>query len=269
MGMRFLKAVVFIFFVSCTSREKTVERQLASTSALDVTRLVNQLQGFEANGCSNFSPSVAYPKKEKWGLCCVQHDIAYWKGGTNEDRYSADQRLQNCIIEVGEPNIARLVYWGVRAKALTGERDRSGENWDWGYGWKLPRGYAPFSEAEILQIEKQEKQISTEFRDIPLVTARKKNQNTLTGNLCTDSALTFIQHNLSRKFTPLAAQEAVVETAPGKFEHTVTLMSKECHKPYVFTFELQRRNSCVYKSTTAPTIPSITLKEFDYPLECQ
>lgn len=48
-----------------------------------------------------------------WGHCCIEHDIAYWRGGTKSDRKRADHRLRWCMIKSGGPG--KLYYDFVRA----------------------------------------------------------------------------------------------------------------------------------------------------------
>ncbi len=233
------------------------------SEVIEAMALVNRLFGFESDGCRKFSQQMNYPKMDKWGLCCVQHDISYWKGGTAEDKHAADQRLQNCMIEVGEPNIARLLYWGVRsASAENSSR--------WGYGWLLPRGHAPFSDAEIAQVEKLEKEIPTELDRVAIVTPEKltRYRGSLTGNACVDASLTFVQNHLARKLTPMNAQVALNENGATGIEYSVSFMTKECHAPYKFTYTLKHKNSCTRAARERVITRDITLKDIDYPAEC-
>lgn len=261
----FLTYVVLLLSSSCTTLTPGASRFPANAS-IDISMIQNKLQPFTTDGCSKFSNGIAYPKEDKWGLCCVQHDISYWKGGTSDDRFQADQRLQNCIIEVGEPNIARLVYWGVRASGTEG----SSTNRQWGYGWVLNRGYAPFSVQEKTQVETLEKQIPTELSKVPISDPSKapKDKETLTGNYCIDSSIMFIQKNLSRQMTPLMAHEQQKDV-PGGIEYTVSIMTKECHKPYAFTYVLTQKDSCTRKLTEQRYRLEVNLKDIDYPEECQ
>lgn len=259
-------SILFLISACSSIVEKKSVREPASVSSTDIALFINQLMPFQSNGCSKFSRYIAYPNIEKWGLCCVQHDIVYWKGGTSEDRYKADQRLQNCIIEVGEPNIARLVFWGVRAAAVSSSAEN--DLWHWGYGWKVPRGYAPFSDVEQKQVTLLENKIPTDFNKIELMMKRKSSESaTLFGNVCADSSVGFIQNNLSRKFTPLSVSEFIVELGKSSFEYQLSIMTKECHSPYVFTYHLKKKNACTDKQSSSID-SSIILQNIDYPVEC-
>lgn len=82
-----------------------------------------------------------------WGECCIKHDIAYWQGGTHEERLQADQELERCVSQVGEPEIARIMLAGVRV----GGSPYFPTSYRWGYGWPYPRGYR-----ELTADEKEE-----------------------------------------------------------------------------------------------------------------
>nr|WP_255771538.1 FAD-binding oxidoreductase [Microbulbifer guangxiensis] len=103
---------------------------------------------FTSDGCSAF-PDGTLAQQALWLDCCTSHDYAYWKGGTDEERLQADRALQQCVAEVGEPEIAALMLAGVRV----GGTPYLPTRFRWGYGWPFPRGYRPLSEAEWRQVE--------------------------------------------------------------------------------------------------------------------
>jgi hypothetical protein len=78
------------------------------------TVCANELAPFTTDGCSLF-PNGNSEHKTLWLQCCIQHDMAYWKGGTQPDRLAADVALEQCVNDVGEPEIARIMLAGVRA----------------------------------------------------------------------------------------------------------------------------------------------------------
>lgn len=39
-------------------------------------------------------PEGTLGNKDLWEECCVEHDIAYWQGGTVAERLAADERRQ-------------------------------------------------------------------------------------------------------------------------------------------------------------------------------
>ena len=106
------------------------------------------IKPFTSDGCSVF-PDGTFSQKNLWLSCCTIHDYAYWQGGTYEQRLSADNALQQCVAQVGEPNIATLMLAGVRV----GGTPYFPTQFRWGYGWSYPRFYQPLTEAEKSQIK--------------------------------------------------------------------------------------------------------------------
>ncbi len=106
------------------------------------------LQPFATDGCSSF-PDGTKEHGTLWRLCCVIHDVAYWRGGTYNERLEADRALQRCVEELGESEIASLMYSGVRV----GGTPYSPTPFRWGFGWPYPRGYKALTEEEREQVE--------------------------------------------------------------------------------------------------------------------
>ena len=80
---------------------------------------------FTTDGCS-MAPDGDYAS------CCVDHDIAYWCGGSDERRREADRRLAACVREHGHsPCFASFVRGTVRV----GGAPWLPFPWRWGYGW--------------------------------------------------------------------------------------------------------------------------------------
>jgi hypothetical protein len=69
-----------------------------------------------------------------WHSCCVDHDMAYWCGGTNAARRTADRTLRACVALHGGDNIAGWMYLGVRL----GGAAWLPFTWRWGYGYPWP-----------------------------------------------------------------------------------------------------------------------------------
>ncbi len=105
------------------------------------------LKPFTTDGCSMF-PDGTYKQQSLWMECCIRHDIAYWQGGTEQQRLDADQALQQCVSQVGEPEIARVMLAGVRV----GGSPFFPTSYRWGYGWSYQRGYKPLSDEEKRQV---------------------------------------------------------------------------------------------------------------------
>lgn len=108
----------------------------------------SELRPFTSDGCSAF-PDGTITQNELWLKCCTAHDHAYWKGGTYEERKSADLRLRSCVASVGEKEIALLMLAGVRV----GGSPYFPTTFRWGYGWPYPKFYGELTAEELQQVE--------------------------------------------------------------------------------------------------------------------
>ncbi len=152
----------------------------------------NVLAPFTTDGCSMIgdgaTKEVDGVKTEiSWQHCCVEHDIAYWKGGTSEQRETADKKMRQCLRETGmSSEKATAFYLGVRFAQgfLTHSIFR------WGNGWKYVRGFEPHTPDELEQINKLQPSLSVALSleldpgDRPPVELP-----TMTGDLCMDQVL--------------------------------------------------------------------------------
>ncbi len=137
---------ITIFADTCTEYKKTMHKSLSIillTLFLAGCNSSATIKPFSTDGCSMF-PEGTLEHKDLWLNCCLEHDIAYWKGGTYKERKAADLRLRECVAEVGEPAIAELMLKGVRV----GGSPYWPTSFRWGYGWPYPRGYTPLSREE-------------------------------------------------------------------------------------------------------------------------
>ena len=107
-----------------------------------------KLASFTTDGCSSF-PDGTLEHRELWLSCCTAHDLAYWQGGTAEQRENADIALERCVSKVGEPAVAALMLAGVRV----GGSPYWPTKFRWGYGWPFLRGYKALSDKEKLQVQ--------------------------------------------------------------------------------------------------------------------
>jgi len=106
--------------------------------------LAVDLRPFTSDGCSLF-PDGTLKDRTKWCDCCLSHDIAYWQGGTADERKKADDLLRDCVIaRTGDKNLAETMHLGVRA----GGHPAFPAWYRWGYGWSYGRGYQSLSDAE-------------------------------------------------------------------------------------------------------------------------
>ena len=103
---------------------------------------------FSTDGCSMF-PDGSFQAKTLWQTCCIEHDKAYWRGGTYAERKAADKALKECVANVGQPKIAKLMLHGVRI----GGSPYWYTPFRWGYGWPYLRGYKALTQQELLKVE--------------------------------------------------------------------------------------------------------------------
>jgi hypothetical protein len=109
------------------------------------------LAPFTSDGCSLF-PDGTFEERGKWCDCCQAHDLAYWQGGSSEERNQADATLRDCVLaRTGDQNLAETMYLGSQA----GGHPAFPTWYRWGYGWPYGRGYKPLSGREKLQVKKK------------------------------------------------------------------------------------------------------------------
>ena len=151
----FLAALVTLLFLVLASG-------CASAGASD-------LRPFTSDGCTLF-PDGTIRDRAKWCDCCFTHDIAYWQGGTEEDRKKADEALRLCVLErTQDKNLAETMYLGVRAGGLP-----AFPTWyRWGYGWNYGKGYVPLTEQEKQQVRDK---IDDYYRKHPKGYCREKHK---------------------------------------------------------------------------------------------
>lgn len=108
----------------------------------------SNLNEYASDGCSLF-PDGTLEERSLWCDCCFNHDVAYWRGGSEKEREQADKALRACVLErTGNKVLADMMYDGVRV----GGSPVFPTWYRWGYGWKYGRGYKPLTEAEQTQV---------------------------------------------------------------------------------------------------------------------
>ena len=111
----------------------------------------SDLRDFTSDGCSLF-PDGDMKDRELWCVCCFEHDISYWRGGTEEERKKADEALRDCVLARTKNKVlADLMYQGVRM----GGQPVFPTWYRWGYGWQYGRGYAPVTEKEQSRVDEK------------------------------------------------------------------------------------------------------------------
>lgn len=112
------------------------------------------LKTFSSDGCS-LSPNSFF--KAQFVDCCVQHDVAYWLGGTSQQKEKADSDFKMCMQSKLGKNygssiqeaVAETYYLGVSIGGV----NYMPNAFRWGYGWNIIRDNVPLTNAEIAQAE--------------------------------------------------------------------------------------------------------------------
>jgi len=119
------------------------------------------LRPFTSDGCSLF-PDRALVGPATWCSCCLQHDLAYWRGGSSEQRLQADQELRQCVLrETGNEALADSMYAGVRA----GGTPHLPTWYRWAYGWPQSRNYEPLTAGEQARADQLQREYFANARD--------------------------------------------------------------------------------------------------------
>jgi len=106
------------------------------------------LAPFRSDGCSRFPDGTpAHP--QLWLDCCVAHDLAYWQGGTRQQRLEADRQLRACVSRRAGTALGYLMFSGVRI----GGSPRWSTDFRWGFGWTPARPYGALNDEERQQVK--------------------------------------------------------------------------------------------------------------------
>jgi hypothetical protein len=98
-------------------------------------RVINMKKPFKSDGCSGGMSKAwltVFGELPPWEGACIEHDRAYWNGGTWRDRRAADIRLRDSVVKGGWPIMGWLMYFAVR---IGGSRYWP-TPWRWNYGEK-------------------------------------------------------------------------------------------------------------------------------------
>jgi hypothetical protein len=80
---------------------------------------------FTSDGCS-MGPDGT------WVDCCIEHDMAYWCGGSVAERREADRALCECMDRRKRSPVLGAMAW---ATTRIGGAPWLPAPWRWGYGW--------------------------------------------------------------------------------------------------------------------------------------
>lgn len=155
MRIRISIAVIVMALSSCGFFGEKVDQTFASVG------FKPELAEFKSDGCTLFPDQS---QSADWCRCCTAHDLAYWQGGSEDERLVADQKLRACVLaETKSVELAELVFDGVRIGGLpilpTWYR--------WGYGWNYLRPAKPLSSKEQLMVRQRLKEYRRAGSPVP------------------------------------------------------------------------------------------------------
>lgn len=213
---------------------------LAFSGVSQSAALGNRLMPFSSDGCSSFPDGIPLIYENLWRHCCISHDVAYWAGGTANERKTADLALRDCVDSATNPVLAEAMLAGIRI----GGHPALPFSWRWGYGWVLPRGFRELNEAEREQMQLEIAKIPADLRQIVVqATPSVATRPSLTGDYCVDEAIGKIELGLQRSFH-LVSIEGSIEERPGGWWKTLKLKPEGCDGDFQFTFLLLHPDAC-------------------------
>lgn len=112
------------------------------------------LRAFTSDGCS-LSPNSFM--QVNFVECCYEHDLAYWIGGSSDDKANADTKFKTCMQEKLQTSYHKIISQGVAETYYSGVRlggvSFLPNSFRWGYGWNYLRGDKSLEASEIKQAE--------------------------------------------------------------------------------------------------------------------
>jgi hypothetical protein len=153
-----------------------------------------------------------------WQHCCVAHDLAYWKGGTRDQRRQADATLMSCVNAASKnPVVGSLMRLFVM---FAGGPERAGGS-RWGYGWVHVREYGPLTPEENARVAAAGTPDLTVHRHV--ASSHALPMPSETGDYCVDTAM-----SLLRQVNPYAA---VIATDGTRANGLLTMQTNVCRNP--------------------------------------
>lgn len=140
-----MKFLLIILLGSCA----TLPDKRSEVASWTQKPLSQQINPFQSDGCSSF-PEGTKDDRDTWLRCCIIHDIAYWQGGTENQKSTSDLELKKCVKAKNHEIIASLMHAGV----TVGGTPRLKTDYRWGYGWNYTRGFLKISPIEKTYINK-------------------------------------------------------------------------------------------------------------------
>lgn len=116
-----------------------------------------KLKSFETDYCTMFLDGPP-DRAGLWKHCCLEHDVRYWFGGTQNEMDISDLKLKSCVNKVAGDNWASLIYFGVRS----GHHSPVKNKYQWSWGWEKKREMKPLSKEETAYVIEELKLLNLE-----------------------------------------------------------------------------------------------------------
>ena len=107
------------------------------------------LTRFTTDYCTSY-PEGTRDQPDLWKICCLEHDLFFWAGGSKKDREIIDLKLRDCVEKKAGSAQANLMYYAVRAGSLSPIKNPDKK---WNNGWRERPDYAPLSSEDVDQVE--------------------------------------------------------------------------------------------------------------------
>ena len=125
-----------------TRQVEKLKKDLGSNRAfLESKRTVIAMRHpFKSDGCSGGVSRLWRLRlggPPPWEGCCLDHDRAYWRGGTARERWRADAALHACVVANGHPGWALTMWLAVRFFG----HPYWPFSWRWNFGHDWPTQY--------------------------------------------------------------------------------------------------------------------------------
>lgn len=121
-----------------------------------------KLKPFETDACTMFIDGPPGESPGLWKNCCIEHDLRYWFGGSQEDMNRADLKLRSCVQKLAGDTWAHLIYSGVRAGHYSPIKHR----YFWGWAWMTKRKKSELTQAESKYVISELRQLTLQEVDI-------------------------------------------------------------------------------------------------------
>lgn len=144
---------------------------LGITPSHKVRAIEKTLKSFETDYCTMFIDGPI-GSSGIWKHCCLEHDLRYWFGGSQEDMDAADFSIKECVTKVAGNSWGNFVYRGIRLGHFSPIKNK----YKWGWAWSEKRAISPLTTEESEYVISELKKLNPEeLKPINIEAFIKKN----------------------------------------------------------------------------------------------